>query len=378
MQRKRSVLIVDDSATMRTTLTELLNSDERLEVVAVAGDPYIAATKIEKRIPDVIVLDLEMPRMDGLTFLKRLMAQHPIPVVICSSSAEKGSATAFKAMEAGAVDVIGKPKLGVKQFLEDTRETFCDVVVAASLANMARKSIWMVDPKLTADVIIPKTVKSLRQAAGRPQLSRGTGVPGVIAIGASTGGTEALLVLLRELTSEASGIVIVQHMPEGFTAGFADRLNDLCEVEVREAKDGDAVEQGVALIAPGNWHLLVKSKGKGYAVEVKGGPRVCRHRPSVDVLFRSVAQCAGADAVGVILTGMGDDGARGMLEMKQAGAYNIAQDRDSCVVFGMPNEAILLGGVDKVAALSGIAPMLMKLSLKGVREGSAPCAAVYS
>jgi two-component system chemotaxis response regulator CheB len=378
MPRKRSVLIVDDSATMRTTLTELLNSDERLEVVAVAADPYIAATKIEKRVPDVIVLDLEMPRMDGLTFLKRLMAQHPIPVVICSSSAEKGSATAFKAIEAGAVDVIGKPKLGVKQFLEDTRETFCDVVLAASLANMARKSMWTVAPKLTADVIIPKTLKSLRQASGRPQLSRGTGVPGVIAIGASTGGTEALLVLLRELTSEASGIVIVQHMPEGFTAGFADRLNDLCQVDVREAKDGDPVEPGVALIAPGNWHLLVKSKGKGYAVEVKGGPRVCRHRPSVDVLFRSVAQCAGQDAVGVILTGMGDDGAQGMLEMKQAGAYNIAQDRDSCVVFGMPNEAILRGGVDKTLPLNGIAPLLMQLSLKGIQEGSAPCAAVYS
>jgi two-component system chemotaxis response regulator CheB len=370
MPRKRSVLIVDDSATMRTTLTELLNSDERLEVVAVAGDPYIAATKIEKRVPDVIVLDLEMPRMDGLTFLKRLMSQHPIPVVICSSSAEKGSAVAFKAMEAGAVDVIGKPKLGVKQFLEDTRETFCDVVVAASLANMARKSIWMVDPKLTADVIIPKTVKSLRQASGKPQMGRSAGAPGVIAIGASTGGTEALLVLLRELTTEASGIVIVQHMPEGFTAGFADRLNDFCEVEVREAKDGDAVEQGLALIAPGNWHLLLKRKGKGYAVEVKGGPRVCRHRPSVDVLFRSVAQCAGQDAVGVILTGMGDDGAQGMLEMKQAGAYNIAQDRNSCVVFGMPNEAILLGGVDKIAALNGIAPLLMQLSSR------TPCAAL--
>jgi two-component system chemotaxis response regulator CheB len=183
---------------------------------------------------------------------------------------------------------------------------------------------------------------------------------------------------LRELTSEASGIVIVQHMPEGFTAGFADRLNDLCEVEVREAKDGDPVEQGVALIAPGNWHLLVKSKGKGYAVEVKGGPRVCRHRPSVDVLFRSVAQCAGQDAVGVILTGMGDDGAQGMLEMKQAGAYNIAQDRDSCVVFGMPNEAINLGGVDRIVALDHIASLLMKLSVKGVREAASPVGALQA
>jgi two-component system chemotaxis response regulator CheB len=365
MPGKRGVLIVDDSATVRATLTELLNSDERLEVVAVAGDPYIAAAKIEKRVPDVIVLDLEMPRMDGLTFLKRLMAQHPIPVVICSSAAEKGSAKAFEALEAGAIEVIAKPRIGTKQFLEETRATLCDTVVAASLANMRQKRQTMVPPKLTADVILPKSAPrraTLREApagrSGKP--------PALIAIGASTGGTEALLILLRELTRETAGIVIVQHMPEGFTAAFADRLNQLCEIEIREAKDGDTIEPGLALVAPGNWHMLVRGKGKGYAVEVKAGPQVCRHRPSVDVLFRSVAQSVGPNALGVILTGMGDDGAEGMLEMKQAGAFNLAQDEASCVVFGMPNQAIKRGGVDRTLPLNAIAPLLMKISSEGM------------
>jgi two-component system chemotaxis response regulator CheB len=366
MAIKRSVLIVDDSATARTTLSELLNSDERLEVIGVAGDPYIAATKIEKRVPDAIVLDLEMPRMDGLTFLKRLMAQHPIPVVICSGAAEKGSAKAFEALEAGAIDVIAKPRVGTKQFLEESRENLCDVVWAASMANMQLKRKTIVRPKLTADVILPKISKppsALRRAVGGPRN------PSLIAIGASTGGTEALLTLLQDLSCETAGIVIVQHMPEGFTAGFAERLNQLCSIEVREAKNGDAIEPGLALIAPGNWHTLVRSGFKGYTVEVKSGPPVCRHRPSVDVLFRSVAQAAGRDAVGVILTGMGDDGAEGMLEMKHAGSHNIAQDEASCVVFGMPNQAIKRGGVDKIATLDGIAPMLMKLCVEGVPVG---------
>lgn len=368
MARKRSVLIVDDSATVRATLTELLNSDDRLEVVAVAGDPYIAATKIEKRVPDVIVLDLEMPRMDGLTFLRRLMAQHPIPVVICSSAAEKGSARAFQALEAGAVDVIAKPRVGTKQFFEETRESLCDSVVAASMANLQHKRApLIVVPKLTADVILPKSSRN-HVPAGKVSLNRSVKPPAVIAVGASTGGTEALLTLLRALSFETSGIVIVQHMPEGFTTGFAERLNQLCEIEVREAKDGDAIQPGLALIAPGNWHTLVRSKGPGYVVEVKAGPPVCRHRPSVDVLFRSVAQSAGANAVGVILTGMGDDGAEGMLEMKHAGSYNIAQDEASCVVFGMPNQAIKRGGVDKVLSLDAIAPQLMKICAEGMKN----------
>jgi len=375
MPGKRGVLIVDDSATVRATLTELLNSDERLEVVAVAGDPYIAAAKIEKRVPDVIVLDLEMPRMDGLTFLKRLMAQHPIPVVICSSAAEKGSAKAFEALEAGAIEVIAKPRIGTKQYLEETRATLCDAVVAASLANLRPRRQPAVSPKLNADVIIPKSAPR-RFAARQPVASNGASsglAPGLIAIGASTGGTEALLTLLQELTGEAAGIVIVQHMPEGFTQAFANRLNQLCEIAIREAKDGDTIEPGLALIAPGNWHTLVRVKGSGYALEVKPGPQVCRHRPSVDVLFRSVAQSAGPKAVGVILTGMGDDGAEGMLEMKQAGAYNIAQDEASCVVFGMPNQAIKRGGVDKTLPLNGIAPLLMKLSSEGMaRSGARP------
>jgi two-component system chemotaxis response regulator CheB len=366
MARKRSVLIVDDSATARATLTELLNSDERLEVIAVAGDPYIAATKIEKRVPDVIVLDLEMPRMDGLTFLKRLMSQHPIPVVICSSAAEKGSARAFQALEAGAIEVVAKPRIGTKQFLEESRDALCDVVVAASMANMLHKRQIMVAPKLTADVILPKITRT-RAPACRLPLNRSVRPPSLIAIGASTGGTEALLTLLQALSCETAGIVIVQHMPEGFTAGFAERLNQLCDIEVREAKDGDAVEPALALVAPGNWHTLVRSKGGGYVVEVKAGPPVCRHRPSVDVLFRSVAQSAGQNAVGVILTGMGDDGAEGMLEMKNAGSYNIAQNEASCVVFGMPNQAIKRGGVDQILPLDAIAPQLMKFCVEGMK-----------
>jgi two-component system chemotaxis response regulator CheB len=224
-----------------------------------------------------------------------------------------------------------------------------------------------VPPKLTADAIIPKSVKGLRHAAV-PFAGRREGCPALIAIGASTGGTEALETLLVGLSSEAPGIVIVQHMPEGFTAAFSSRLNGLCEIEVREAKNGDAIGPGLALIAPGNWHLLVRSRANGYCVEVKSGPPVCRHRPSVDVLFRSVAQTVGHEAVGVILTGMGDDGAQGMLEMKQAGAFTIAQDRESCVVFGMPNEAVKRGGVDRVASLDAIAPLLMSLSTGGVRR----------
>ena len=367
MSRKRSVLIVDDSATVRTALTELLNSDDRLEVIAVAVDPYVAAAKIQQRVPDVIVLDLEMPRMDGLTFLKRLMAQHPIPVVICSSAAEKGSDLALQAIEAGAVEVIAKPKLGAKQFFEETRDSLCDSVLAASLANLRRRVQVNVPPKLTADAIIPRSVKGLRHAVV-PFTGRHEGCPAMIAVGASTGGTEALETLLTGLSSETPGVVIVQHMPEGFTAAFANRLNGLCEIEVREAENGDDIQPGLALIAPGNWHLLVRSRAKGYCVEVKSGPPVCRHRPSVDVLFRSVAQTVGHEAVGVILTGMGDDGAQGMLEMKQAGAFTIAQDRDSCVVFGMPNEAMKRGGVDRVVSLDAIAPLLMNLSTGGVRR----------
>jgi two-component system chemotaxis response regulator CheB len=367
MARKRSVLIVDDSATVRATLTELFNSDDRLEVVAVASDPYIAATKIEKRVPDVIVLDLEMPRMDGLTFLKRIMAQHPIPVVICSSAAEKGSARAFQALEAGAVDVIAKPKIGTKQFLEDSRDALCDAVLAAAMANLQNKRPLTSPPKLTADVILSKTTTA-RITLAKSSAARSSKPPAVIAVGASTGGTEALLTLLQGLSAETAGIVIVQHMPEGFTAGFAERLNQMCEIEVREAKDGDAIEPGLALIAPGNWHTLVVRKGSSFAVQVKSGPPVCRHRPSVDVLFRSVAQSAAQNSIGVILTGMGDDGADGMVEMKQAGAYNIAQDEASCVVFGMPNQAIKRGGVDKIASLDAIAPILVKFSAERMRN----------
>jgi two-component system chemotaxis response regulator CheB len=342
---------------VRASLTELLNSDDRLEVIGVASDPYVATNRIQQRVPDVIVLDLEMPRMDGLTFLKRLMAQHPIPVVICSGTAENGSSRAFQALEAGAVDVINKPRLGTRQAFEESRSTFCDAVLAASMANLKRKVEFTVPPRLSADVIIPKQTTKARKSV-QPL----DGSPSFIAIGASTGGTQALEKILTELTADCTGIVITQHMPEGFTAAFSNRLNQLCAIEVREARDGDAIEPGLALVAPGNWHMLVQSKGRGYVVAIKGGPQVSRHRPSVDVLFRSTAQAAGPNAAGVILTGMGDDGAAGMLEMKEAGAYTIAQDKDSCIVFGMPNEAIKRGGVDRVVPLDGVAPLLMSLS----------------
>lgn len=347
MKNKIRVLIVDDSAVVRQTLSELLSSDPRIEVMATASDPFIAAEKIKKEVPDVITLDVEMPRMDGLTFLQKIMTQHPIPVVICSSLAEAGGVTALKAIEYGATEIIAKPRIGTKQFLEESRVTICDAVKAASVARVRKLSgIRRPEPKLTADAVLEKPVfgsKAMIQTTEK-----------VVVVGASTGGTEALRVFLEALPQDSPGIVIVQHMPEKFTTAFANRLNGLCNVSVKEADNNDTVIRGRALIAPGNRHTLLKRSGARYYVEVKDGPLVSRHRPSVDVLFRSAARYAGGNAVGVIMTGMGDDGARGMLEMKQAGAFTIAQDERSCVVFGMPNEAIKLGGVDKVLSLEGI------------------------
>jgi two-component system chemotaxis response regulator CheB len=344
---KIKVLIVDDSAVVRQTLQEILSSDPQIEVIATAGDPFIAADKIREHVPDVITLDVEMPRMDGITFLQKLMSQHPIPVVICSSLTGKGAETTLKALEYGAVEIITKPSLGTKQFLEESRVRICDAVKAASLAHVKRISLTnrKVSPKLTADVMLAKpSSRAMVQTTEK-----------VVVVGSSTGGTEALRVFLEALPLDAPGIVIVQHMPENFTAAFARRLDTLCKVTVKEASDNDTVIRGQALIAPGNRHTLLKRSGARYYVEVKDGPLVSRHRPSVDVLFRSAARYAGKNAVGVIMTGMGDDGARGMLEMKEAGAYNIAQDEASCVVFGMPNEAIKRGGVDKVMHLERIA-----------------------
>ncbi len=345
MDKKIQVLIVDDSAVVRQTMEKILNSDPDIEVMATAVDPFYAAVKIKHQIPDVITLDVEMPRMDGITFLQKIMHQHPIPVVICSSLTKDGSKTAMKALEYGAVEIIQKPKMDTKKFFEESRIQICDTVKAASFVK--RKKIQKpreIEPKLTADAVIPPNrSKAMIQTTEK-----------VVVVGASTGGTEALRIFLEALPMNSPGTVIVQHMPENFTASFAKRLDSLCKVSVKEAKDNDTVIPGLALIAPGNKHTLLKRSGARYYVQVKDGPLVCRHRPSVDVLFRSAARYAGANAVGVIMTGMGDDGANGLLEMKEAGAYTIAQDEESSVVFGMPQEAIKRGAVIKTLPLKAI------------------------
>jgi two-component system, chemotaxis family, protein-glutamate methylesterase/glutaminase len=347
MARKIKVLIVDDSSIVRQALTELLSSDPEIEIIGTAADPFIAAKKIEEDTPDVITLDVEMPKMDGLTFLQKLMDQHPIPVVICSTLAAEGTETTFRALEYGAVEIITKPKLGTKQFFEESRIRICDIVKAASKVNVKRKSLWQtnIQPKLTADAVIAKsTNKAMVETTEK-----------VIVVGASTGGTEALKIFLEAMPLDSPGIVIVQHMPENFTSAFAKRLDGICRISVKEAVEGDSVIRGRALIARGNHHMLLKRSGARYYVEIKEGPLVSRHRPSVDVLFRSAARYAGKNAIGVIMTGMGDDGAKGMLELKETGALTIAQDEKSCIVFGMPNEAIKLGGVDKILPLDNIA-----------------------
>ncbi|MGD0819454.1 MAG: chemotaxis response regulator protein-glutamate methylesterase [Desulfomonilia bacterium] len=359
--KKIKVLIVDDSALVRQTLHDILSSDPRIEVIGLASDPFNAAEKIKEVLPDVITLDVEMPRMDGLTFLKKIMSQHPIPVVICSSLAGKNTETALKALEFGAVEVIHKPALGTKQMLQESSTLLCDVVVAASRTKAKRISneTTLATPKLSADVIIPKA---------RPDAVLQT-TEKVVAVGASTGGTEALKVFLEAMPRDCPGIVIVQHMPEGFTAAFSQRLDSICQITVKEAANNDTVLPGHALIAPGNHHLLLKRSGARYFVEIKDGPLVSRHRPSVDVLFRSTARYAGRNAISVIMTGMGDDGAKGMLEMKEAGAYTIAQNEESCIVFGMPHEAIKLGGVDKVLPLDAIAGEIMRTYQYNLKAG---------
>lgn len=354
MPDKIKIMVVDDSAVVRETLKSVLESDGSMEVVATASDPIIAAKKLEAQIPDVITLDVEMPRMDGLSFLRKLMTQHPIPVVICSSQAGDGSQNALKALEYGAVDIIQKPRMGTKQFIEESRVRICDVVKAAHLSQVKKikpsaKPIREIAPKLTADAVLPKAKPSVIETTEK-----------VIVVGASTGGTEALREFLEQMPIDAPAIVIVQHMPENFTAAFAQRLNGLCQMTVKEAADNDSVLRGRALIAPGNKHTLLKRSGARYFVEVRDGPLVSRHRPSVDVLFRSAARYAGPNAIGVIMTGMGDDGARGMAEMKETGAYNIAQDEKTCIVYGMPNEAVKRNAVDRIMPLGDIAAAVLR------------------
>lgn len=353
MDKKIKVLIVDDSAVVRQTLEEILGSDPDIEVMPPAADPFIAAKRIRKEVPDVITLDVEMPRMDGITFLHKIMSQHPLPVVMCSSLTEKGCETTLRALEYGAVDIITKPRIGAKKFLEDSRIRICDAVKAAALARVKpiSKRRNKTQKKLSADAVIaPPNGRAMVRTTEK-----------VVVVGASTGGTEAIRHFLQALPLDSPGIVIVQHMPERFTRSFAKRLDTLCRIEVREAADGDSVLRGAALIAPGNRHTLLKRSGARYYVQVKDGPLVCRHRPSVDVLFRSAARYAGANAIGVLMTGMGDDGARGMLEMRQAGATTIAQDEATSVVFGMPKVAYELGGAQRLVPLQEMSAVVMRM-----------------
>lgn len=342
------VLVVDDSATVRQVLAAVL-PEKRGFRVTVAADPLIAMEKMKKSLPDVILLDLEMPRMDGMTFLRKLMAENPLPVVICSGLTGPHTDAAIRALENGAVDIITKPKIGVRGFLEESAVLLEDAVRAAAAARI-RKSRRRQAPSASQG----------RQDGQSPALTTSRPTEKIIAIGASTGGTEALLHLFERMPRDCPGIVAVQHMPEGFTAAFARRLNDSCAIEVREAADGDRVVPGRAYIAPGNRHTYVRRMGPTYFLEVADGALVSRHRPSVNVLFRSVAQAAGAEAVGVLLTGMGDDGADGLLEMKRANAFTIAQDEATCVVFGMPHEAILLGAVEEILPLHRIPQAMVR------------------
>lgn len=349
------VMVVDDSAVVRQVLAALLGTDPGIEVINAVADPLLAMERMKIQWPDVIVLDVEMPRMDGITFLKKIMHERPTPVVICSTLTEKGAQTTIEALAAGAFTIITKPKLGLKQFLNDSSRELIAAVKAAACANVKRLAARnnpapVAQVRHSADVVLaPGENRAMIRTTER-----------VVAIGTSTGGTQALEEVLTALPRVSPGIVIVQHMPEKFTAAFATRLDGLCRVEVKEARSNDRVVQGRALIAPGGKHMLLRRNGAQYFVEVVDGPLVNRHRPSVDVLFRSVAKCAGSNALGVIMTGMGDDGATGLLEMRKAGARTIAQDEDSCVVYGMPKEAVGRGAVEKILPLGAIAKEIMQ------------------
>ncbi len=348
-----NVLVIDDSAVVRQVLQAILNEARDINVYAVASDPIFARHHMEKQWPDVIVLDMEMPRMDGLTFLGNIMQERPTPIVICPSLAEKGAELTIQALFLGAVDVVTKPKLGVKGFLEDTKQQFWGIIRAAAASRV--KSRTGVRPPDA----LPK--RSVDKKSSRAQLvNLASTTEYIVAIGTSTGGTQALEEVLTQLPRTSPGILIVQHMPEKFTAAFAERINSLADIEVKEATSGDRVLPGHALIAPGGYHLEVQRSGAQFVAKVFRGPAVNRHCPSVDVLFRSVAKHAGRNATGIIMTGMGDDGAKGLLEMHKAGARTIAQDEASCVVFGMPNEAIKLGAVSKVAPLGEISALIAK------------------
>ena len=349
------VMIVDDSAVVRQVVVNMLQAEPGIKVIGAASDPLFAIERMKNEWPDVILLDVEMPRMDGITFLKKIMSERPTPVIICSTLTEAGAATTVEALSAGAATIITKPRVGLKQFMTESMDELTTAIRQAAKIDarrMARRVSTVataVPARNSADVILAP----VRERA----MARTT--EHIVAIGTSTGGTQALEAVLSELPAVSPGIVVVQHMPPQFTAAFAARLNSLCEIEVREAVNNDRVVPGCALIAPGGKHMLLVRSGAQYHVEIKDGPPVNRHRPSVDVLFRSVAKCAGKNALGIIMTGMGDDGARGLKEMRDAGAHTVAQDEATCVVFGMPKEAIRLEAAARIEPLDHIARLIL-------------------
>jgi two-component system chemotaxis response regulator CheB len=347
------VAIVDDSAVVRQVLSEMLKSARDIELIGVARDPIFAIDLFEKQWPDVIILDIEMPRMDGITFLKKIMKEHPTPVIICSTLTDNGAKVTMEAMASGAVDIITKPKVALKNFLEESTNVLLNAVRGAAKASVSKmhitpRALMPAIPKLNADVVVQSSARAMDQTTDI-----------VIAIGTSTGGTNALERVLTQLPLMSPGIVIVQHMPEQFTAAFAQRLNSVCKVRVKEAEDNDRVTPGSVLIANGGKHMLLTRSGAQYRVKIKDGPFVSRHKPSVDVLFRSVANSAGKNALGIIMTGMGSDGAKGLLEMRNAGSKTLGQNEASCVVYGMPKEAFKLGAVEREVGLDDIASHIM-------------------
>ena len=349
------VYVVDDSAVVRQTLMHLLQGDPEIELMGSAPNPLIAGPVIRKNRPDVLLLDIEMPGMDGLTFLRQIMAESPIPTVICSTLTGHGSKAALEALAAGAVSVVGKPQLGLRQFLEDSRRELVQTLKTAARAR-PRPPASVAATRPAADASLPRA-----PAQGLHALAMNKPV----VIGSSTGGTQALELVLTALPGDSPGIAIVQHMPEKFTAMYAQRLDGVCAMNVREARDGDRLERGVALIAPGGRHMQLRKAGGQYFAVVADGPPVNRHKPSVDVLFRSAAECAGKDALAIILTGMGDDGARGMKLLHDRGARTLAQNEETCVVFGMPKEAIKLGAVDDVLPIGQVARAILQFDSRG-------------
>jgi len=358
---KINILVVDDSAVVRQVLTDIIDKDPALSLMAAVADPIFAMKRMEMQWPDVIVLDVEMPRMDGITFLRKIMAEHPTPVVICSTLTGSGAETTMQALAAGAVGIVEKPKVSTRQGLQDESKFLLNNIKAAAKANMASMSKTLATkapvshpaPKVNADAML-----------SAPEIAMNETTEKVVALGTSTGGTQALEMVLTHLPRTCPGIVVVQHMPEKFTAAFAARLDGLCEIKVKEAVNGDRVMIGQALIAPGGKRMMLKRSGAKYFVEIADGPLVSRHKPSVDVLFRSVAKSAGKNALGIIMTGMGDDGAKGLKEMHDTGAFTQAQNEKSCVVYGMPKVAVSLGAADESISLEEIPESIIRYAAK--------------